>query len=405
MEKIIRLLSILLGLQLALAIALAFSGPDLENQTPDMPFASFKKSEIDGVSIQGGEGETVVLAQKEGRWVLPEQKDFPANAHLVENLLESLGALKQGLPVATSATAQGRFKVAEKEFERKIVLSQKGQPKATLYFGTSPGMRLVQARVEGSDAIRTVAFANHQAPVKIDDWIDKDILAITTEEIETIEVAGRTITPVAAAETANKDGKAGEKKEEGQKKEISWNIAPLGQGETPNQEELARLARTLAQLRIDGLETLDPEGKEALKQSTLELSIKRKNGSKTVLKVARVEKKNLYLIQSTTREEVFRIAGYVGELFLKKPLKETLITSPNRPAAATPPEAGSAANPQHMTVPDAAQNDEKGPAHSGESSPAPTPDPSTTSGASTSVAPDGSPPAISPEKGSETPTR
>ncbi|MBF0145484.1 MAG: DUF4340 domain-containing protein [Magnetococcales bacterium] len=338
MEKIIRNLTLVLVLQLVLAVVLGLSGSDLATQVPDTTLVSFKAADIDGISIEG-EGSTLTLARKDGRWILPEHKGLPANPGQVSGLLESLSNLKHGLPVATSVAAQTRFKVAEKEFERKIVLSQNSAQKAVLYFGTSPGLRQVHARSDGMEATLSVAFANHQAPVKVDDWLDKSMLAIPMEEIEAIEVAGLTMTreEVAAAEKENKEKTP--TTGDAPKKEPQWKIQPLAQGETPNQEEVAKLARTMAHLSIDGLEAADAEITAAMDKPSLELAIKRKDGTRIVFKVAKIEKKNLLLVKSSAREELFRIAGYVGDNLLKNAKKEVLLTLPAKKEekASTPP--------------------------------------------------------------------
>ena len=228
--------------------------------------------------------------------------------------------------------------MAEKEFERKIVLTQNSAQKAVLYFGTSPGLRQVHARSDGMEATLSVTFANHQAPVKVDEWLDKSILAIPMEEINTIEVAGLTMTREEVAAT-EKDKK--EETPDAPKKEPQWKVQPLAQGETPNQEEMAKLARTMAHLSIDGLEVADVEMTAALEKPPLELAIKKKNGARVAFKVARIEKKNLFIVKSSEREELFRIAGYVGDILLKNAKKETLVTMP-----AKKEETGNTSPPQ-----------------------------------------------------------
>ncbi|HIJ85079.1 MAG: DUF4340 protein [Magnetococcales bacterium] len=332
MEKTIRILAVVFVVQLVLAAILGLTGSGLGTQAPDTTFFSFKVTEIDDVTIHG-EGRSLHLVKKDNRWILPDQKGFPAHSGQVQTLLESLGQLKHGLPVATTAAAQTRFKVADKEFERKIVLTQNGLAKAVLYTGTSPGLRQVHARLEGMETTHSVAFANHQASVKVDDWIDKTILAIPMEEIVSLDVAGLTVTPGEVPAQEKKDsGKAASKEE------IVWQVNPLAQGESPNQAELVKLMRSIAHLSVDGLEEAGGETAAALEKPALELAVKRKDGSQVVYKVAKVEKKGAFLVKSSAREENFRIAGYVGEQFLKNSRKENLVISPMKEGDKKAPE-------------------------------------------------------------------
>ncbi|MBF0422412.1 MAG: DUF4340 domain-containing protein [Magnetococcales bacterium] len=331
MEKIIRILAVVLVIQVILVGATAFMGPNLDTLPPDQALVTFKAADVNEVSIESGDGGKVSLAKKDGKWILPEQKGFPASSDMVQGLLDTLSTIKHGLPVATSAAAQARFKVADKEFERKIVLSQTGGKQSVLYFGTSPGLRQVHARPEGSEATLSVAFANHQAPAKVDDWLDKTLLSTPEDDIAAIEVNGLTITrvgtPPAADDKNDKDVKKSENKEP------QWQIQPLTGGETAKPEELARLVRMVAHLTFDGLAENGTEAKGAIDQAQWRLVVKKNKGDPVTIKLAKMEKGDNYLLQSSARDEILRIPVYTGDLLLKTASKEVLVASPAKAEA------------------------------------------------------------------------
>lgn len=328
MEKIIRILVVILVLQGILTGVMAFTGPSLSGQAPDQALVALKSADVEGITIESGEGGKVTLAKKDGSWSLPELKGFPANSGMVQTFLDALTGLKHGLPVATTAAAQLRFKVADKEFERKIILEQAGGKKSVLFLGTSPGVKQVHARPEGLESTLTVAFGTHQAPVKVEEWLDKSLLTTPEEELLGIEVAGLTIT---REEVVPPTDKKDEKK--GEPKEVRWNLQPLGADEKPNQQEIAKLGRMMGNLSYDGLIEKESDAKTAMDKPVLEWILNRKKGDKVVFKLAKLEKGGQFVVQSSSRGELFRIPSYVGDLLLKNVRKENLVAGPPKPDA------------------------------------------------------------------------
>ncbi len=106
MEKTIRLLAVLLGAQLILAIGLVFTGPDLSAQGSRGPLLAVKPDQVDRLTVEGPDHAKVVLARSGGIWRVPDAVDFPADGNKVQELLERIAALQHGLPVATSSGAQ-----------------------------------------------------------------------------------------------------------------------------------------------------------------------------------------------------------------------------------------------------------------------------------------------------------
>ncbi|MBF0141160.1 MAG: DUF4340 domain-containing protein [Magnetococcales bacterium] len=338
MEKFIRILTVVLVLQGILTGVMAFTGPSLSGQAPDQPLVALKSADIEGITIESGEGGKVILTKKGDAWTLPDLKGFPANAGMVQTFLDALVGLKHGLPVATTSAAQSRFKVADKEFERKVTLEQSGGKKSVLFFGTSPGVKQVHARPDGLESTLTVAFGTHQAPVKVEEWLDKSLLTIPEEDLAAIEVAGLTITREEVAPPADKK----DEKKNGPK-EVRWNLQPLAADEKPNQQEIAKLARMMGNFSYEGLVENENEAKAALDKPALEWVLQKKKGDKIAYKLAKLEKGGPFVAQSAARGELFRIPSYVGDVLLKNIRKENLVSGPPKPEAkkeAVPGDAG-----------------------------------------------------------------
>jgi len=146
MKKWIFILSGLLAVQFTLTAAVNLTSEDYEAFQAEEKVLSFDEKEVDSLRIEDGT-DSVLLKKQEGKWLLPESDDFPANQSSIERLLGNLATLKKGWPVTKTRSAVRRFKVDEKQFERKLVLLSGDEAQATLYVGTSPGFRKVYVRM------------------------------------------------------------------------------------------------------------------------------------------------------------------------------------------------------------------------------------------------------------------
>jgi hypothetical protein len=169
------LLGGLLALQLAIVAVLLLREPTVSGAEHDALLV-FERDTVDEIRIGSTEddGAEVVVAREGERWVLTD--GYPADVDKVDDVIERLGSLRAGWPVATSAAASGRFQVAADDHQRRVQLLAEGRQVADLYLGTSPGFQRVHARRADGDAVFSVALSNFQVPVRRDDWLDKALL-------------------------------------------------------------------------------------------------------------------------------------------------------------------------------------------------------------------------------------
>ncbi len=218
MKKWITGLGALLALQLILAVALNMGGNSYGAFKPEEKLANFEPVQLDKVQIETAD-KRLLLKKVDGQWQLPKLDSFPADQQKVEKLLDTLAGLKKGWPVATSSSAAQHFKVDEDLFERRITLGKGGDEVARLYFGTSPGLRKVHARIADEDEIVTVPFSLFKANANSNDWINKRILKLNESDITRAELPGLTL----------------------QRQDGQWQLTDLG----PTEQMLANKAQTL----------------------------------------------------------------------------------------------------------------------------------------------------------------
>jgi len=314
MKKWISILAGLLLVQLVVALGVNLTGEEYGAFEAQEKLLAFDRQSVDGLRIEDGE-QSLVLKRQDGKWLLPERGDFPADQESVEGLLDKLAALEKGWPVATTAGAARRFKVDEEAFKRKLVLLSGDDVRATLYVGTSPGFRKVHVRPSGEDAVYAVAFNTWDATAKADDWIDKTILKLDEGEVERIEMPGVTL----------------------QRKEGELQVADLGEQEETNREEVKSLLGRLTGLRIQSL--LGSEAKPEYRQDkpALQIKVTRKGGEVLSYRFSKPKDKAYYVLKRSGLDRYFKVAEYRVDA-IKKSTREKLVQAKTADAADKQPE-------------------------------------------------------------------
>jgi hypothetical protein len=181
------LLGICLAIQIGLAVGVNLARTDYGAFEPMETILSFNSKTVDSIHIQGDE-KRVELTKQEGRWRVSSLNNFQADQNKVDAFLDKLAELKKGWPVATTTAAAKRFKVAEKNFERKIDLAQGGKNITTLYLGTSPSFQKVHARNRDEESVYAVQFNDYEAGATPEDWIDNEILQHPASDILRVQL-------------------------------------------------------------------------------------------------------------------------------------------------------------------------------------------------------------------------
>lgn len=348
MQKTIRLLALLLGVQLMVAVALGLSGSRLSVPAQAGPLVEVDKARVDRLTIEGPDSAKVTLAKVDGQWRLPDAGDFPADGKRVDQLLDRLVELKAGTPVANSRSAQERFKVDEKQFERRITLDAGSDTLATLYLGTSPGLRRIHARKDGEEAIHSVEFASYDAPARPADWEDKTVLAVPRSEVRAIEVAGLKIRrkdvdakDSAAKDTGQKDG-AQQAAATGQTGAVEkadgadagagaaaddggWVAEGLAADERLAGAAVDKLLDQLADLRFVEVRGREAKPEYGLDEPVLTLTLTRATGEPVTYRLGKAQDADDYTLQTSSRPELFLLGSGTAKSLVDAAKREALV--------------------------------------------------------------------------------
>jgi hypothetical protein len=97
MKHITVILTAVLATQLALALALMFTGNDHAAFKAQEPLLAFDAKTIDQIAVDETGASSVTLKKQNGSWVVPALGDFPADGQRVKALLREAYRPQKGM--------------------------------------------------------------------------------------------------------------------------------------------------------------------------------------------------------------------------------------------------------------------------------------------------------------------
>ena len=237
-----RLHKILIGLlvvQIALSVFIMVrdDGVRLAPMKPVIPKLDVAAVTRVQVFDKNGEKPVIELAKAGDAWQLASHFNHPVAAGKVDEILGKLGAMKSRGPIATTQVRHEQLGVADKKFERKIVLvTAKGE--TTVWIGGAGGGRLTAVRV-GTDARvwGVTGLTAWQIETVPGQWVDPAYVALEKEQISRIVVQGKSSVEL-------------EKAQAGWQLSIAGQPIVLGPGETLDTAAVDRIVGQIAKLDI-----------------------------------------------------------------------------------------------------------------------------------------------------------
>ena len=194
MKVIIFVAATLLLLQIGLTVAVhQQQAVNLESTAPDSAFLSFSSESITSLVINGPKNEELVLQKSDKGWIMPGVFSAPASEGQIDDLLQKLADARQGLAVATSKGAAKRFKTAEDDFERHLLLKQGDSVVGDFYLGTSAGLRNSHVRKADQDAVVSIPVGSHEVDTDAGSWLVRTLADLNKDDLKAITLADITL--------------------------------------------------------------------------------------------------------------------------------------------------------------------------------------------------------------------
>lgn len=300
-KRMIPVLSVLLVAQIGLAVALNYGSSDHGAfKSEEKLVAGLVPNDITEIRIQGAEDETVTLARKGERWVLPQIGDYPADQGKVDRLFEKFEGFKKSWPVATSSSAAERFKVAPGAFERKLVFVADGNEMPPLYIGSSPAFRQVHLRLDGQDDVYAVAFSAYDAGAKTENWEDRDFLNWGgTELLDTVAFPGFTL----------------------KHEEDTFEL--VGDARAVDQAKVKALAKQATNLRFKRVLGTEAQPEYNFDNPALAVTLKNIGGEEITYEFAKLEE-NTFVLKTSNHPYYFEVSEWSIDELLEADVSKVL---------------------------------------------------------------------------------
>lgn len=302
MKAIIFAAAALLLLQIGLTVAVhQQQAVNLESTAPNSAFLSFTPDSITSVQITGPEDEELVLQKSDKGWIMPGAFSAPASQNQVDDLLKKLADARQGLAVATSKGAAKRFKTAEDDFERHIILKQGDSVAGDFYLGTSAGMRNSHARKADQKAVVSIPVGSHEVDADADSWLDRTLANLDKDDLKAV-----VLDDISLTRKAKKD----EDKEEN--KEEIWVLEGASREET-NQDAVNSLLNTITAISVQSV--LDPATSAQLlaKDPAVQFTVTKKDDSKVTYAFAKNDEDDYFVLKMSDNELYFKVGKWLVE--------------------------------------------------------------------------------------------
>lgn len=152
-------------------------------------FEALDEDQITGLTITDEQANSVVLNKVADDWQVGAEEQYPANAVKVEELLAKLAALESSRLVTRTRASQVRLKVSAEIFSRRIEVRDSRGALRTIYLGTSPSLKTIHVRLEGSnDVYLATGLSSWEASAETSSWWRSDYLNLDPGKVLALEV-------------------------------------------------------------------------------------------------------------------------------------------------------------------------------------------------------------------------
>jgi Domain of unknown function (DUF4340) len=135
-----------------------------------------------------GEAKAIDLVKRDASWVLASSFDYPVDPAKVTDLLTPLAKVSAAAPLATQAGRHKQLRVADGDFERKLIITRDGKD-LTVFIGSSAGIRRAAFRIGGDDKVYAVTgISATTAGNEPRLWVDPSYVKIPRDEIAKLVV-------------------------------------------------------------------------------------------------------------------------------------------------------------------------------------------------------------------------
>ncbi len=179
-------LSVLLAAQLMLVLLIYW--PQQQGSASVITLLNIDPAQVDSMVISDGYGSSITIKKQGDAYVIDPPESYPADASRVKSALKKLCHLVSHRLVSTSMGSQGRLRVSDERFNRRIKLVDSAGKAHVIYLGTTQG-KGVYARAGDSDKVVFVsAISSWEFVTSPRSWWKTTLVDITPGAVNSLEL-------------------------------------------------------------------------------------------------------------------------------------------------------------------------------------------------------------------------
>jgi len=221
-----RILAGILAVQIVLC-AVVFWPRSAATGGSEPVFPDRDTSQVSALSIADADGNSLVLRQVVGEWVLPGADDYPADASKITPFLEKVLGLDTGRLVTKTDASHKRLQVSPNDFVRRLDLEMGDGEEYVVFLGSSPSYGATHFRLDGqNETYLTGKITSWEAAARASSWIDTQYLSISQDDLVSMRLEN------ASGEFTFTQSEEG-----------TWSMAELAAGDTLAEDKVTSLIR------------------------------------------------------------------------------------------------------------------------------------------------------------------
>ncbi len=240
MKRHNQILAGILVIQIVLGVVV-FWPKSVSTGASELLFPDLETGDIVALTIADANGDSIVLRQVAGDWVLPDADDYPAQADKITPLLDKVVALTADRLVTRTDASHKQLQVAADDFVRRVDFETVDGTKHAFYLGSSPSYGATHFRLDGQSETYLTDISAWEANGTAASWIDTAYLNVPQTDITKMTLE-------------NRNGEFAFTRDD----EGNWAMEGLAADETLAETRVTALIRQAALVNM-----LSPLGKEA----------------------------------------------------------------------------------------------------------------------------------------------
>lgn len=302
MNKTIKILIIILGLQLFITAWFFYTSGLISPPAEKQLLLEITKKDIRKITLTGPGKKQVTLEKIDDIWGLPDDDNFPANQAQINQLLDRLLETKLGSKISKQSTSHDRLRVSESGFERKVSLVTEDDNSEVIYFGSAPSLRQSHARLLDEVEVYVVKFSANDIDIQSNDWINKDIFTLNSQNIESVSFE-KIVLSRSALDSKSSDS---EIETSSGASDVTWNADGLKNKKLSNNAAIDFIKK-IADMKINGIATKQDIEKIDNSSKPKKFVVSMKNSTKIIYELFKVKGEEDYLLITSQRKGTYRL--------------------------------------------------------------------------------------------------